>query len=72
MSDIMELADDGLACVVCGLDFASLAAKGVTSIPVGTCATTGSSVFACAACCGEAQPRGGDERSTPPTDDSGW
>ncbi len=45
--------EDGLACVMCGLDYTSPAAKGVVSMPVGRCATTGSSVFACASCCGE-------------------
>jgi len=48
-----DAQEDGLACVVCGLDYTSPAAKGVISMPVGRCATTGSSVFACASCCGE-------------------
>jgi len=69
--NVARKIDDGLACVVCQLDYTSKEAKGIVSVPVGTCAETGSSVFACAACCGEAQPRGYDERSTPPTDASG-
>ncbi len=44
---------DGLACVVCGLDYLSPAAKGVPHVPVGRCAETGSQVFACTSCCGE-------------------
>ncbi len=48
-----DAQEDGLACVVCGLDYTSPAAKGVISMPVGRCATTASSVFACACCCGE-------------------
>jgi len=45
--------EEGLACVMCGLDYTRPAARGVASVPVGHCATTGSSVFACASCCGE-------------------
>lgn len=52
--NLKELTDDGLACVVCGLDFTTTEAIGTASVPVGTCAATGSSVFACATCCGEA------------------
>lgn len=50
MTPTIPNPNDGLACVVCGLDFAG---RGVPSVPVGRCAETGSQVFACASCCGE-------------------
>lgn len=63
---------DGLECVVCGLDFTSQEAKGTTSVPVGRDAQTGSSVSACAECCGEATSGDYDERNGPPTAANGW
>ena len=38
---------DGLACVVCDLDFLSPEARGVHWVPVGRDTETGSQVFAC-------------------------
>ncbi len=49
-----ELTEDGLACVVCGLDDTSVEALDVRQVPVGRDAETGAQVFACATCCGEA------------------
>ena len=49
-----QLTDDGLACVVCGLDDTSAEALDVRQVPVGCDAETGAQVFACATCCGEA------------------
>jgi len=49
-----ELTEDGLACVVCGLDYSSAEALDVRQVPVGCDAETGAQVFACATCCGEA------------------
>jgi hypothetical protein len=53
MNVVRAKIDDGLACVVCGLDYTTKEAIGTASVPVGTCDETGSSVFACASCCGE-------------------
>jgi len=52
--DLKQLTDDGLACVVCGLDHSSAEALDVRQVPVGCDAETGAQVFACATCCGEA------------------
>ncbi len=49
-----ELTEDGLACVICGLDDTSAEALDVRQVPVGCDAETGAQVFACATCCGEA------------------
>jgi len=49
-----ELTEDGLACVVCGLDCSSAEALDVRQVPVGCDAETGAQVFVCATCCGEA------------------
>ena len=52
--DLNQLIDDGLACVVCGLDDTSAEVLDVRQVPVGCDAETGAQVFACATCCGEA------------------
>lgn len=52
--DLIQLTNDGLACVVCGLDDTSAEALDVRQVPVGRDAATGAQVFACASCCGEA------------------
>jgi len=52
--DLNQLTDDGLACVICGLDDPRAEALDVRQVPVGCDAETGAQVFACATCCGEA------------------
>lgn len=44
-----KLTDDGLDCVICGVDLTNPEGK----VPVGHDVDTGSAVFACAICCGE-------------------